>query len=81
MKMIENKEYMGDWVRFVKNIYKDESYLTHTLPVSKNQIKKLKKISNKLRCPIIFIDNIDFTPIYNLKNHTYKYLTKKDIAT
>lgn len=30
--------FMRNWARFVKNIYKDESYLTHTLPVSKNQI-------------------------------------------
>lgn len=26
------------WVRFVRNFYKDESYLTHTLPVSKKSI-------------------------------------------
>lgn len=26
------------WARFIKNIYGDESYLTHTLPVSKNTI-------------------------------------------
>ena len=30
--------FMRNWARFVKNIYKDESYLTHTLPVSKNEI-------------------------------------------
>lgn len=30
--------FMRNWARFVKNIYKDESYLTHTLPVSKNKI-------------------------------------------
>ena len=30
--------FMRNWARFVKNIYKDESYLTHTLPVSKNDI-------------------------------------------
>ena len=29
---------MRNWVRFERNIYKDESYLTHTLPVSKNKI-------------------------------------------
>jgi len=26
------------WVRFVRNVYKDEAYLTHTLPVKKNTI-------------------------------------------
>lgn len=30
--------FMRNWVRFVRNIYKDESYLTHTLPVSKSKI-------------------------------------------
>ena len=30
--------FMRNWARFVKNIYKDESYLTHTLPVNKNKI-------------------------------------------
>lgn len=30
--------FMRVWVRVIRNIYKDESYLTHTLPVSKNTI-------------------------------------------
>lgn len=30
--------FMRNWARFIKNIYKDESYLTHTLPVTKNNI-------------------------------------------
>lgn len=29
---------MRSWARFVRNVYKDESYLTHTLPVKKNTI-------------------------------------------
>lgn len=29
---------MRAWVRFMNNLYKDESYLTHTLPVSKGTI-------------------------------------------
>lgn len=29
---------MRMWVRFIRNTYKDESYLTHTLPVSKKTI-------------------------------------------
>lgn len=33
------------WVRFVRNIYKDESYLTHTLPVEKQQIFASKVIT------------------------------------
>ncbi len=30
--------FMRLWVRFIKNLYKDESYLTHTLPVEKSTI-------------------------------------------
>ena len=33
------------WARFVRNIYKDESYLTHTLPVKKKEIFASKVIS------------------------------------
>lgn len=34
------------WARFVRNIYKDESYLTHTLPVSKKTIYQSKIITS-----------------------------------
>ena len=30
--------FMRNWARFIKNVYKDESYLTHTLPVTKSKI-------------------------------------------
>ena len=33
------------WVRFSRNLYKDESYLTHTLPVSKCTLYNSKMIS------------------------------------
>lgn len=33
------------WARFIKNLYKDESYLTHTLPVEKKTIYASKVIS------------------------------------
>ena len=33
------------WARFVRNVYKDESYLTHTLPVEKKDIYLSKTIS------------------------------------
>ena len=29
---------LRSWVRFKDSLYKDESYLTHTLPVTKNNI-------------------------------------------
>ena len=35
---------MRSWVRFNSSIYKDESYLTHTLPVTKNDIYNSKLI-------------------------------------
>jgi hypothetical protein len=37
------------WVRFIRNIYKDESYLTHTLPVSKKTIY-LSKVLTGIIC-------------------------------
>ena len=33
------------WARFIKNVYKDESYLTHTIPVEKKTIYASKVIS------------------------------------
>ncbi len=33
---------MRSWVRFRDSLYKDESYLTHTLPVTKNQLYNSK---------------------------------------
>jgi hypothetical protein len=50
--------FMRNWARFVRNIYKDESYLTHTLPVSKNQIylsKVLTVIITMLTSLIVII--------------------------
>lgn len=37
---------MRIWGRFINNIYKDESYLTHTLPVTKNELFNSKIISS-----------------------------------
>ena len=37
---------MRSWVRFNEFIYKDESYLTHTLPVTKNDIYDSKFIQS-----------------------------------
>ena len=36
---------MRTWVRFTRNIYKDESYLTHTLPVEKKTIYASKVLA------------------------------------
>lgn len=37
--------FMRVWARFIRNIYKDESYLTHTLPVKKSMIYTSKILS------------------------------------
>lgn len=37
--------FMRLWARFIKNLYKDESYLTHTLPVDKKTIFASKVLS------------------------------------
>lgn len=47
---------MRVWHRFINSIYKDESYLTHTLPVTKNQIfnsKILAGISTTLASALV----------------------------
>ena len=46
---------MRSWVRFRDSIYKDESYLTHTLPVTKNDIYNSKFIQALLFFVISFI--------------------------
>lgn len=43
MASIVINSLMRCWVRFIRNIYKDESYLTHTLPV-KNETIFLSKV-------------------------------------
>lgn len=43
------------WIRFIKNSYKDESYLTHTIPVQKKTIYASKVISALIT---IFITSI-----------------------
>ncbi len=43
------------WVRFKDSIYKDESYLTHTLPVTKNEIYNSKFIQTLIFFIIGFI--------------------------
>ena len=39
---------MRSWVRFHRNVYKDESYLTHTLPVKKQEIFASKVITGSV---------------------------------
>lgn len=46
---------LRSWVRFIQNIYKDESYLTHTLPVEKNTIFLSKFSSAIITCLVSLI--------------------------
>ena len=46
---------MRSWVRFNDSIYKDESYLTHTLPVTKNEIYDSKFIQTLVFFTVGFI--------------------------
>ncbi len=46
---------LRSWVRFIQNIYKDESYLTHTLPVEKNTIFLSKFLSAIITCLVSLI--------------------------
>lgn len=46
---------MRSWVRFRDSIYKDEAYLTLTLPVTKNDIYNSKFIQTLLFCIISFV--------------------------
>ena len=46
---------MRSWVRFRDSIYKDESYLTHTLPVTKNDIYNSKFIQTLIFFVIGFV--------------------------
>ena len=60
---------MRTWHRFINNIYKDESYLTHTLPVTKNQIfnsKILAGIASLLISALIIV--LCFAFVYLNKN-------------
>lgn len=45
---------MRSWVRFRENIYKDESYLTHTLPVNKKTVY-LSKVLAAVICSFVSV--------------------------
>ena len=62
---------MRSWVRFVRNIYKDEAYLTHTLPVEKKTIY-LSKVLSAIICSfttVIVIILCLFICYYSEKKH------------
>ena len=58
------------WSRFITNVYKDESYLTHTLPISKNTIylsKFLSSIITMFTSTLVIIAGI-FIAYYSKEN-------------
>lgn len=63
--------FMRNWARFVKNIYKDESYLTHTLPVSKNKIYLSKILTAMITLFTSFIVIIVCLAIATLNKETW----------
>ena len=46
---------MRSWVRFRDSLYRDEAYLTHTLPVTKNELYNSKFIQTLIFFFLVFI--------------------------
>lgn len=63
--------FMRNWARFVRNIYKDESYLTHTLPVSKSTIYLSKVLTAVITLFTSFIVIIVCLAICCLNDETW----------
>ena len=62
------------WVRFNVNIYKDESYLTHTLPVSKGKIFKSKMLVSFLTIILTMLVILGCIALVFLNESTISYL-------
>ena len=62
------------WTRFSNNLYKDESYLTHTLPVSKNKIYLSKILTAIITLLTSFIVIIVCLAIATLNKDTWVVL-------
>ena len=66
--------FMRNWVRFVTNIYKDESYLTHTLPVSKSELYLSKVLTAVITLITSFVVIISCIAISSLNENTWNFL-------
>ena len=66
--------FMRNWARFIKNIYKDESYLTHTLPVSKNELYLSKVLTAIITLLASFIVIVVSLAICCLNKDTWESL-------
>ena len=62
------------WVRFNVNIYKDESYLTHTLPVTKGKIFKSKMLVSYLSVLLSILVILGCIAFVFLNDSTISYL-------
>ncbi len=62
------------WVRFNSNIYKDESYLTHTLPVVKSKIFKSKMLVSYLSIVMSIVVILGCIAIVFLNESTISFL-------
>lgn len=65
------------WVRFKNNIYKDESYLTHTLPVTKSQIFSAKMLASFLSVILSILVILSCLAIVFLNNSTISLIKDK----
>ena len=66
--------FMRNWARFVKNIYKDEAYLTHTLPISKSEIYLSKILTAIITLLTSFVVVVICLAISCLNKETYVML-------
>lgn len=66
--------FMRNWARFIKNIYKEESYLTHTLPVSKNKIYLSKVLTGVITLLSSFVVIVACFAICTLNKDTWVLL-------
>ena len=67
---------MRIWVRFKNNIYGDESYLTHTLPVKKRKHIFIKNISDPNNNVNKYVNNW-FNTIYSMLFKNYNRSNKR----
>ncbi len=66
--------FMRIWARFIQNIYKDESYLTHTLPVTKNELFNAKIISSIISVVISILVIVACVAFVYLNDATFEEL-------
>ena len=65
---------MRNWARFIRNVYKDESYLTHTLPVSKSKIYLSKVLTAVITLLTSFVVMVVSLAIACLNENTWSAL-------